>query len=244
MNLSLDELRSFIATTERGTISGAAKILGVTQPTLSWTIRRLEERLNATLFIRTKKGVHLTRAGQLLVSRSRELLRQWEQMEIALRDEQETVRGTYSIGVYPTLAEHTIPKFLPALLANWPDLEVHIGHDFSSRIAQDVIAFRYDFGLVVNPPRHPDLTIVELYTDELGLWREKNSSWRLDMPRVPLLYNSNMIRVESILSQLKDQGLLPNRRYVHSSDQCLGLWCRPRFAGLRGLRGFGGFCCH
>ena len=218
MNLALDELRAFLQTAERGTISAAARELGVSQPTLSWTIRKLEQRFATQLFVRSKQGVRLTRPGELLVSRSRELLRQWEQLEIALRDESEIVRGTYSIGVYPSLAEHSLPLFLPELLARWPELELDIGHDFSRRIAEDVIAFRYDYGIVVNPPRHPDLTIVELYQDEIGFWQAEGSDWRLDQPRLPVIYNPNMMHIETLITQLKAKGLLPDCRFVHSSD--------------------------
>ena len=145
------------------------------QPTLSWTIRKLEERFETTLFIRSKRGVRLTRPGEVFVSRSRELLRQWEQLELALRDERERVQGVYSIGVYPALAEHTLPRFLPKLLSTWPDLEIRIGHDFSQQIALDVIGFRYDFEIVVNPPQHPDLTIVSLYEDQVGFWQARGA---------------------------------------------------------------------
>jgi DNA-binding transcriptional LysR family regulator len=218
MNLSLDELRSFLETTQQGTISGAAKVLGVTQPTLSSTIRRLEERLEARLFVRSKQGVRLTRAGDALASRARDLLRQWEHIETAVRDEHETVRGTYSIGVYPALADHTLPRFLPELLGAWPELKINIGHDFSKQIAQDVIAFRYDLGIVVNPPLHPDLTIVDLYADEVQLWQVQGALWPADRPRVPVVCNPRMPHLEPILSELQARGHLKDCRFVHTSD--------------------------
>ena len=218
MDLSLAELRAFLETARIGTISAAARSLGIKQPTLSWTVRRLEERLDAELFIRGKKGVTLTRAGELLVTRARELLRQWEHIERDLRAEKETVRGTYSIGVYPALAAYALPRFLPDLLARWPDLQIDIGHDFSQQIAGDVVALRYDLGIVVNPPRHPDLTIVDLYADEVKLWRAKGTKWQLDQPRVPVVCNPNMTQVPPLLAEIRSRGLLPEFRFVKTTD--------------------------
>ena len=218
MELGTGELRAFLEVSRLGSISKAAKAIGVTQPSLSWTIRRLEERLDATLFVRTKTGVTLTRVGKLLESRSRELVRQVEDLQQVIRDETVLVQGCYSIGVYPTLAAYALPSFLPGLLKAWPHLQIELAHDSSRKIAEGVIQFQYDLGIVANPPRHPDLTIVPLYKDTVRLWRAKTTTWRLPHKHVPIVCNPKMSQVPIILDQLEAEERLNQHRVIRTTD--------------------------
>src|SRR5687767_11488288 len=97
------DLGYFIEVSQTLNISRAAERLGISQPTLSLAIQRLEDNFGAPLLIRTKSGVHLTHAGQKLVAQARVLLLEWEKIrEDALRDENE-IRGRYVIGCHPSV---------------------------------------------------------------------------------------------------------------------------------------------
>lgn len=217
-HLSTSELHAFLLVAEQGAISRAAPILGVSQPALSWTIRQLEERFETALFVRGARGVSLTRSGQILSKRARGLLREIEVLETELRDERETVRGLYSIGVHPTLATHTLPRFLPQLFEAWPELQINIEHSSSQAITQGVVDLQYDLGIVVNPQRHPDLTIVHLYDDLVRLWASPKLSWSFEQPRLPLLINPEMPQAAQILAQLQKKNWFPEWRAVHTTD--------------------------
>ena len=217
-HLSTSELYSFLAVAEQGAISRAASALGVTQPALSWTIRQLEERFETSLFVRSSRGVKLTRTGHILSKRARGLLRDIEELETELRDEQDTVRGLYSIGVHPTLATHTLPRFLPQLFAAWPELQITIRHGSSQTITQGVIDLQYDLGIVVNPNRHPELTIVHLYDDLVRIWASPQFKWATDQARIPILINPEMPQAEAILHALQKKNWFPDWRSVHTTD--------------------------
>src|SRR5450432_3815930 len=97
---SPSELHYFIEVTNTLNVSRAAERLGISQPTLSLAIRRLEANFGAPLLIRTKSGVQLTHMGQKLVAQARNLLHEWERIrEDALRDETE-IRGRYVLGCH------------------------------------------------------------------------------------------------------------------------------------------------
>ena len=218
MNLSLDELRSLLHVANAGQFSAAARDLGITQPALSAMVSRLENRLGVALFHRLARGVAPTRAGDRLLARVRPMLREWEQLVASLRDEQEQVSGRYTIGVNPTLAAYTLPLFLPKMLQDWPGLEVNLLHDLSRQIAQDVLELRCDLGIVVNPPRHPDLTIVKLYPDELRFWLHQDSPWHEQSQQVPVLCHPQMLQTERMLQQLARLRRYSSLRIVHSND--------------------------
>ena len=68
---SWDDYRFFLATSDAGSFTKAAKDLGVTQPTLSRRIEHLEQQLGARLFVRTKAGVALTPEGKSILQAAR-----------------------------------------------------------------------------------------------------------------------------------------------------------------------------
>jgi DNA-binding transcriptional LysR family regulator len=167
---SSHDIRYFIEVAEALNLSRAAEKLGVTQPTLSLAMRRVEDAVSAPLLVRSKSGVQLTHAGRRFLAKSRQLLEQWNDVRmVTLRGDAE-ISGRYALGVHPSVALTTLPLFLPRLLQTFSDLEVQLVHDSSREITELIINFHVDFGLVVNPRRHPELTILPLYNDEFALW--------------------------------------------------------------------------
>lgn len=79
-------LRTFLAVCRESSISGAARVLNISQPSVSVAISQLEHQLGATLFERSRAGIRLTPAGEVLLRRAEAmdgLLRQVHQ-EVAL----------------------------------------------------------------------------------------------------------------------------------------------------------------
>ncbi len=109
------ELHYFIEVTNTLNVSRAAERLGVSQPTLSLAIQRLEANFGAPLLIRTKSGVRMTHAGQKLVAQARTLLSEWERLRSdAMKDETE-IRGRYTIGCHTSVALCiSLPVYAPA----------------------------------------------------------------------------------------------------------------------------------
>ena len=164
------ELTYFVEVANTLNISRASERLGISQPTLSLAIKRLEHSFGVPLLIRSKTGVKLTQAGQNLLMHARTLITDWQNLRgDALKTETE-VRGQYSIGCHPSVAVYSLPTFLPRLLKENPELDLRLVHDLSRKITEDVISFKVDFGIVVNPTEHPDLVIKLLCKDEVSLW--------------------------------------------------------------------------
>lgn len=206
---SASELQYFVEVAGTLNVSRAAERLGISQPTLSLAIQRLEGGIGTPLLIRTKSGVKLTHAGQKLVAQARALLLDWERIRSdALRDEEE-IRGRYTIGCHPSVALYSLPGFLPKLLEDNPNLEVKLSHDLSRKITEDVISFKVDFGIVVNPWEHPDLVIKPIAKDEVTLWAAKKPSALQDPStgKAVLICDPELLQSQSILKQLSKRGL-------------------------------------
>jgi LysR family transcriptional regulator, cell division regulator len=205
------DLQYFLEVTHTSNLSRAAERLGISQPALSLAMQRLEEAFGVPLLIRSKTGVKTTHSGQRLAQQTRLLLQEWEKIrESATRDQIE-VSGNFSIGCHPSVALYSLPGILPELLKRHPRLEVRLAHDLSRRVTEDVISFRLDFGIVVNPVPHPDLVILELCTDEVSLWSVPNAD------QSTLIFDPDLVQSQSLIKQLTRKGLRFSRQLSSSS---------------------------
>jgi DNA-binding transcriptional LysR family regulator len=216
---SSNELLYFIEVSNTLNISRAAERLGISQPTLTLAVQRLEHSFGVPLLIRTKSGVKLTQTGQRLVSQARSLMDDWERIrDDALRNESE-LRGRYVVGCHISIALYSLPSFLPQLLQANPELEIKLIHDLSRRITEDVISFKVDFGIVVNPWQHPDLVIKKICEDDMTLWTAKKPSPLQDpfSGEAILLCDPELVQSQFIQKQLGKNGMLFKRVVATSS---------------------------
>jgi len=214
---SFSDIVYFLEVAQSKNISRAAERLGITQPSLSAAIKRLESSVGTPLFLRSRSGVQLTKSGELFYSKSRSLLSGWEQLRTEVSKKQFEVSGQYIIGCHPAVALYSLPLFLPKLIQQNPDLQIQLIHDLSRKITERVISFEIDFGIVVNPVKHPDLVISELCKDEVSFWVSKKATPSQKQKNDVIICDPNLIQSQKLLNELgKDR--LPYSRVISSSD--------------------------
>lgn len=195
------DLQYFVTVAHLGSLSKAATHLGIAQPSLSLAMQRLESNLGTSLFVRSRQGVKVTKAGEKLLSESRELLQRWEQLQADVLSTTNEVRGRFVFGAHPSVAIFSLPLFLPKLLKDNPDLEIHLVTDFSRHITQKIISLEIDAGIVVNPVQHADLVIKPLAKDEVTMWRPNNLKNEDVLIAGPIL-----LQTQDILRKMAKQG--------------------------------------
>ena len=209
---SPSELNYFVEVASTLNISRAAERLGISQPSLSLAIQRLEASFGIPLLLRGKSGVRLTPAGQKLVVQARSLLGEWENIRsVALKDETE-ISGRFTIGCHVSVALFSLNRFLPHLLQEYPAIEFKLAHDLSRRITEAVVSYKVDFGIVVNPVAHPDLVIRQLFFDEVSLWIGPESC-----NRDVLVCDAELIQSQSIMKQFASKGFNFKRTITSTS---------------------------
>ena len=213
------DIHYFIEVAETLNLSRAAEKLGVRQPTLSLAMKRLEEAVAVPLLVRGKTGVQLTHAGRRFLAKSRRLLEEWNDVRNLAQREATELAGRYTLGVHPSVALSTLPLFLPRLLRTFHDLEMHLVHDSSRAVTELVINFQVDFGLVVNPRPHPDLTISHLYDDEFALWvaRDVTPLQELEGEHAVLICDPELSQSQRVMQALAKRKV-SFRRTVWSSN--------------------------
>lgn len=151
--LDPDLLASFVAVAEAGGFTEAAGRVHRTQSAVSMQIKRLEERLGRSLFVRSPRGATLTPAGELLLPHARAILR--AQREALALFEAEAMRGRVVVGAPDDYAA----TFLPASLARFADTHPRVEVEI-------VVAPSAELVPALERPDGPDLALVTVGSGE------------------------------------------------------------------------------
>ncbi|WP_420994835.1 LysR family transcriptional regulator [Cupriavidus sp. 30B13] len=121
------EMQAFVRIAERQSFTQAAEDLQIPRATITNLIKRMESRIGARLLERTTRTVRLTHDGEAYYRRCVRLIADLEEAEGSFRDT--APKGMLRVNLQGTLARHFVVPALPDFLAQYPDLEVHIGED-------------------------------------------------------------------------------------------------------------------
>lgn len=160
-------LRAFVETAAAGSVSRAARRLGLSQPSVSVQLRRLEQHLTVQLFDRHGRGIALTEAGRALLPRARRILDDIRTTEETLRREVAAGQGTIVVGAIPTIAPYLLPPALERLRAAFPEARVEIREDYSANLAEALGDDLLDCAIVASPYSYGAIELESLGRDAL-----------------------------------------------------------------------------
>jgi len=121
-----NQARAFLVTAEEGSLSAAARALGLTQPTLSRQVAGIEETLGVTLFERTSRALLLTQAGIELLEHFRSMGDAANRISITATGQAQSITGHVTIAATNLMATHYLPSILKGLGTKAPELKVEI----------------------------------------------------------------------------------------------------------------------
>ena len=148
------QVRAFLATCEEGSLSAAARVLGLTQPTLSRQVTGLEHALGVTLFERGHRQVRLTAAGMELLEHARTMARAANKISLAASGQSQDIEGRVCITATEMLAGYYLPPILRKLREQAPGIVVDV---VASDELRDLIRREADIAIRHAEPTHPDL---------------------------------------------------------------------------------------
>jgi len=214
--MDLAHLRYFKAIAASGSMTAAARVLGVTQPSLTVAMRHMEAALGTSLLDRDRSGVTLTAAGRVLLAHATDILSRVQDAEQEVRALEGDDVGRFVVGCHEPLGAYFLPGFLPDFLARHPRVELSLWNGPSPAVRRAVLAREVHFGLVVSPEPHPELVLVELFRDRFEVLGAAPSKDREAAERRlragPLLYAERIRQGHRLMAALESQGLAPERR--------------------------------
>lgn len=220
MIASSNELIYFVELTHTLNFSRASERIGISQPSLSTAIKRLEHSIGTELFIRSKNGVTMTQAGKRLLAHTRQLLQLWDTVKSESLASHHEVQGSILLGCHPSVALYSLHKFLPDLFSSYPQLEVKLKHDLSRKILEGVINLSIDLGIIVNPVKHPDLILHKLYDDKITLWQTteaRNANQDFQSGHAVIICDPELTQTQALLKKLHKIGFKYRRMITTSS---------------------------
>jgi DNA-binding transcriptional LysR family regulator len=170
--MDLERIETFLLIARSGSVTRAARSLGLSQPALTERLRALERELGAELFARTRRGVRLTDAGRALVPHAERAVGAIEEGRRALDRLRHGEIGRLAVGSAPAVSTYALPAALRAFRAAHPDVHLSVRTGHSEEILELVLKDEIEVGLV-REIRHPDVETTPLYEDELVLVVEK-----------------------------------------------------------------------
>ncbi len=146
--MDLRQLRYFIAVAEELHFGRAAARLFISQPALSFDIKKLEEQLGTQLLLRNNKSVKLTGAGQVLLVEARNLLLQAEKVKRLTQLSAEGDVGQLRVGFVNSMLYRGLPRAMSRFEREHPNMEVVLGEMNSAEQAQALQRGQIDLGFV------------------------------------------------------------------------------------------------
>jgi len=151
MNVSLRQLRAFLAVAKLQHFRRAAESLHLTQPAVSRHIADLETELDVRLFDRNTREVVPTEAGRYLQSAVGRVLEELESVLAHVHSESERRHGKVRVAAAPTLSAGLMPQCIAACARDYPALTVQLHDQVQTLVLDSVRGGEVDFGLAIEP---------------------------------------------------------------------------------------------
>ena len=220
-----NQVRAFLATSEEGSLSAAARALGQTQPTLSRQVTGLEQSLGVTLFERGHRKVQLTAAGLELIEHARAMAEAANRVSLAASGQSQDVEGRVCITATEMLATYYLPPMLRKLREQAPGIVVQV---VASDELRDLIRREADIAIRHAQPTQPDLIARRLGSLKGRIYAARRLIDEVGVPRsFNDLKDQDFIGIEdteALIGGLAEQGLelhLEQFRVHAASGNCM-----------------------
>lgn len=200
---SLRQLEYFVALATHLNFRRAAEACFVSQPTLSGQIAQLESMLDMALFERHPRGAELTPNGETLLVEAKRVLNAVDRLAQVAGSFGAPLTGPLRIGVIPTVGPYLLPKILPAVRQAFPELQIYLREDQTSRLLQQLdvgdldlllLAIDIDLGNVTTMPLFSDPFVVAVANEHEWGAREEIELTDLKQKDLLLLEEGHCLR--------------------------------------------------
>lgn len=192
--MNLRALRYFTALAEHRHFRRAAEACGVSQPTMSSQVKRLEEELGVQLLERSSRRVMLTPIGEEILERAYRLLAEAEAITEAAKLNNDPALGAFRLGIIPSLGPYLLPHVIPQIRQHFPNLLLRLVESRGPDLLQQLDHGELDAAIMALPIDDDQVRWVELFEEPFVL----------AMPEGHALSTHESIKME----QLRDQSLL------------------------------------
>ena len=165
MNVTVKQLRGFVAIAHTGSFAEACEQLHLSQPALSVSIRKLEEATGGLLFSRSTRSVALTPEGREFLPVAKRLLGDWSEGLEDLRQLFTLQRGKISVAAMPSYASNCLPSVLAEYGQHFPNIAVTVLDVVMEEVIESVQSGRAELGITFRPDMLDGVDFQPLFSD-------------------------------------------------------------------------------
>jgi LysR family transcriptional regulator, hydrogen peroxide-inducible genes activator len=176
--MTIQQLEYIVAINKHRHFVTASEKCGVTQPTLSQMIQKLEVELNIIIFDRSKHPIEPTPIGLRLINQAEVILREMRKMREMVISETECLSGSLKLGVIPTLAPYLIPEFIRIFKSNYPEIHLSISEMPTASLIEALQKDVVDMFIAATPLNQPDFFEIPLYYEKFVAYFSVDNPYR------------------------------------------------------------------
>lgn len=164
--MTLQQMEYIVAVYRTRHFAKAAESCGVTQPTLSAMVQKMETELGIKIFERSSQKVTPTPIGKAVVEQAWKVLQRAKRIKDIVDEEKKSIQGTLRIGILPTIAPYLLPRFFSQMQDKYPELEMKVWELKTSEMKKAIDKGEIDVGIMVDIEGLDDYNITTLYYEQ------------------------------------------------------------------------------
>ncbi|MEX1188727.1 MAG: hydrogen peroxide-inducible genes activator [Bacteroidia bacterium] len=220
--MTLSQLEYVLAVDKHRNFARAADECGVTQPTLSMQLKKLEGDLGIMLFDRSRQPVVPTSAGERIMESIREMHQLSKQIKIIVKEEVSEVKGKLRLGIIPTIAPYLLPLMLHRLQKDYPFVELEIEELNTESLIAKLRKNELDAGIAATPLDEAGIIEKELYFEPFVAYASESHPLlklkSLNIKDIPLdelwLLGEGHCFRDQVMNLCRKQNQLPNHSMI------------------------------
>lgn len=168
--MDISALQAFLAVAESGSFSRAAERIYLTQPAISKRIATLEKEIDARLFDRIGRGIHLTPAGEALLTRARNVLKELDDVKRGIANLSGEITGELLVATSHHIGLHRLPGPLKRFHETYTQVRLNLQFMDSEKACQGVARGDLELAVVTLPPKAAaPLKVEKIWDDPLDI---------------------------------------------------------------------------
>lgn len=186
-HMTLQQLKYIVAIDRYRNFAKAADACGISQPTLSAMLVKLEEELDVRIFERNNKNVQPTANGEQIIRQAERTLTEAERITWIVSEEKGKVAGELSLSVGPTIAPYILPKFIKHYVEDFPQVTLSVKELKADAMLSELQLGHLDAGIAISGNVQQGILEIPLYTERFMVYLSENC-WR----KLPVFHPKNL----------------------------------------------------
>lgn len=178
--MTLTEMRYIVALAQEKHFGRAANACYVSQPTLSVAIKKVEGLLRASLFERGVNEVRITPLGEKIVEQAKKVLQEAVKLDEIAYSIGDPLNGALRIGVIYTVAPYLLPKLVPAVHKQAPNMPLFLKEDFTHNLINSLKTGDIDVAVIALPCKEVGLVSQSIYEEQFKIIVPSKHQWASD----------------------------------------------------------------